>query len=447
MAQIINQKKATFEMANILRSLLTPELTTTIQKYTNFKEFRQRILTPAITLYLFLFAAFVRDSLDSVIHEFNGYSKLFMPTEKPITVSRQAWAKARARIPYAFLRGIFQLIVQIFCNKFCSVIHWKGFRVLAADATRIRLAKNRKLKEIFGSAENRHDNCPPQATLVCLVSVFTGVCIDFVVGVFKAAEIKLTKILLWDLGPKDLVLLDACYFNFGFLAFLLSRGLQFIARAHSNFRMNIIKQIGLGDFLCEIKVSKQMQKKFRVAETFQARVIKFHPKGFRPIILITTLKDPAIASFDEIAMLYSKRWRIELVYRELKHTLDIENIRSHSFHGVHKEIVAQLITNNLIRYTMQEAAIKYGPSDAQVSIKYSFKRAFNAMKKVIEIGICTPKFDIEQVYEKLLKQIVRHRVIERPGRSYPRLFTSRAKKHREKMKKKILQMLKESLYA
>ena len=138
------------------------------------------------------------------------------------------------------------------------------------------------------------------------------------------------------------------------------------------------------------------------------------------MILITSLTDPEFATKLEIAELYTKRWRIEVIYRELKHTLNINNIRSQSAVQVHKEITAQMIANNLVRYAMQEAACKYGGEDKKLAVLYSFKGAYYVMKKIAQIAQGKKLADVKALYEMLLQDIVTHKVVIRPGRHYPR---------------------------
>ena len=60
----------------------------------------------------------------------------------------------------------------------------------------------------------------------------------------------------------------------------------------------------------------------------------------------------------ELIELYSKRWQIEVYFRDLKRTLGMSMLRAKSVDGVQKEILAFVLLYNLIRRVMQQAAVQ-----------------------------------------------------------------------------------------
>ena len=86
-----------------------------------------------------------------------------------------------------------------------------------------------------------------------------------------------------------------------------------------------------------------------------ARLLRYQWPGFRPSWLLTSLHDPQAYPYAELVDLYHRRWQIETIYREWKHGLDIQNLRSHTPAGVIKEIYAHLLLSNLVRWVMTDA--------------------------------------------------------------------------------------------
>ena len=91
-------------------------------------------------------------------------------------------------------------------------------------------------------------------------------------------------------------------------------------------------------------------------EIITARLLRYQWPGFRPSWLLTSLLDVLAHPFGELVDLYHRRWQIETIYREWKHGLDIQNLRSHTPSGVHKEVYAHLLLSNLVRWVMTDAA-------------------------------------------------------------------------------------------
>ncbi len=73
-------------------------------------------------------------------------------------------------------------------------------------------------------------------------------------------------------------------------------------------------------------------------------------------ILVTTLLAPGIASAQEIDRLYTMHWNIEVDFRVIKATLQMDVLRCKSKEMTEKEIAVYLLAYNLVRWTMATAA-------------------------------------------------------------------------------------------
>jgi hypothetical protein len=103
------------------------------------------------------------------------------------------------------------------------------------------------------------------------------------------------------------------------------------------------------------------------------RVIDFQIPGFRPVRLITTIMDPSVTA-KEIVIHYHRRWDIEITYDEIKThqcaTLRGQMptiIRSKRADLVEQELYAIVITYNLLRSLIYEAASKHGKDPRFIS--------------------------------------------------------------------------------
>jgi hypothetical protein len=123
-----------------------------------------------------------------------------------------------------------------------------------------------------------------------------------------------------------------------------------------------------------------------------------------------------LCSREELIDLYHRRWSIETIYREWKHSLDVQNLRSKTPRGILKEVYTHLMLSNLIRYTMTQAV--EGTDLAPVDL--SFLAALTLERKAIaRIGrISCAEYDI--LSGRFLAEMRAAKIRKRPGRSYPR---------------------------
>jgi len=147
-----------------------------------------------------------------------------------------------------------------------------------------------------------------------------------------------------------------------------------------------------------------------------ARLIGYQRPGFRHSYLLTSLSNTRRFQRDELVDLYHRRWQIETLYREWKHGLDIQNLRSHTVQGILKEVHAHLLLNNLVRWIMTEASQRTSCKPVELS----FITALSHIKSALWPMLHLPPRQIAAAYEQLLELIRFARIRHRPGRSYPR---------------------------
>jgi hypothetical protein len=154
-----------------------------------------------------------------------------------------------------------------------------------------------------------------------------------------------------------------------------------------------------------------------------ARLLRYQYPGFRPSYLLTSLSNPRRFSFEELVDLYHRRWQMETFYREWKHTLDIQNLRSHTPRGILKEVHAHLLLSNLVRWIMTEAC----EQTLHKPVELSFLTTLSHMKRTLWLMLHLPPKALAAAYEQLLNLIRAAEIRQRPGRSYARCGDGRVK--------------------
>jgi hypothetical protein len=177
------------------------------------------------------------------------------------------------------------------------------------------------------------------------------------------------------------------------------------------------QSLGSADWLVKFKPSAVARRRCPgLPDRLVCRLVQYQRHGFRPSWLLTSLLSAEGATRDELIELYHRRWSIETIYREWKHGMDIQNLRSHTPVGILKEVHAQLILSNLVRWIMTESAEK----TAQTPLEFSFLSTLTLVKTVLPC-LLHPRRALGIVaYQRLLIEIRSAVIRQRPGRSYPR---------------------------
>ena len=136
-------------------------------------------------------------------------------------------------------------------------------------------------------------------------------------------------------------------------------------------------------------------------EALICRLIRYQRPGFRPSWLLTSLTDTDLCTREELTDLYHRRWSIETIYREWKHSLDIQNLRSQTPRGILKEVHVQLMLSNLMRWIMTEALEGTDQTPVNLSFLVTLTLVRNAVGKIIR----RRTVDYTELSARLLAQI------------------------------------------
>ena len=153
-------------------------------------------------------------------------------------------------------------------------------------------------------------------------------------------------------------------------------------------------------------------------DTWQARVIEYHRKGFRPQKLITSLRCPITYPACEMAALYHERWEIEIGYGEVKtQTQGGTAPRSQNVDRVRQEIWGILIAYNLVRLEIERIAEEAGVPPTRISFVAAFRMICNEWLWSANASPGAIPRHLRQLRENVLLFVLPPR---RSERTYPR---------------------------
>jgi len=165
--------------------------------------------------------------------------------------------------------------------------------------------------------------------------------------------------------------------------------------------------------------------KRRTQERLLVHVIEYtlddptRPGHAQPHRVITTLLDPTRYPALELIVLYHERWEVEITLDELKvhQRLLPRPLRSLKPVGIIQELYALLLAHFVVRFIMHEAGLTYDLDPDCLSFVESLRLIRAAIP---EFQLVNPSHH-DRLWQRLLRDIVRHRLPARRIRTYPRV--------------------------
>jgi hypothetical protein len=408
------------------RSIIPPREFATVARMTDCLPQRKRALTPQVVAWLMMLVALHTTSMTQGLYQAWSWVSHLVPKRRNQCVSEEAFTQARNALPLRFWGILFERLGCRFHKHFDAATRWKGLRVLAGDGSLIDLPNSPQLSKFFGHPKGaKGPGRQPQGRLVALCSVFTGFCVAFKFAPLRFTEHVLLRRLLKFFKPHDLVLLDRGFFSYDLIQSITARSAHYLQRLSDQMARfaETVKRLGPNDWMVRFKPTTAIRWKHpTLPEELRARLIRYQMPGFRPSYLLTSLTDLGEFTRNELVNLYHRRWQIETIYREWKHTLDIQNLRSKSPLGISKEIHAHLIMSNLVRWMMSEAG-----AQSIAPVELSFTTAISHIKSAVSSMVWLPSTRRIGSYRQLLLDIRGAPIRQRSGRSYPRLHDGKVK--------------------
>lgn len=335
------------------------------------------------------------------------------------------------------MRELFYLVGQQLEDKAKGQMLWQGRNVKIVDGSTVLMADTPSNQATFPQVANQQEGSGfPIARLAAVFSLATGCIMDLAIGPYKGkqtGEFALVRELMHCFKPGDVVLGDAYYCSYFFVAFLNAMGVDVVFESHGARNVDFRQGERLGKYDHIVTWKKPAKPEWMdenlyalIPETISMRevAVTISSSGFRPrkLVVVTTMKNPRRVSKPSLILLYKQRWNCELDLRSLKTIMGMEMLRCQTPAMVQKEIWVHLLAYNLIRKVMMEAANLKGVLPRQIS----FKATIQILRAYLPLWQHHQK-SLEEIYPHLLTGIGSSLVRKRPGRSEPRAVKRRPK--------------------
>jgi hypothetical protein len=360
---------------------LQPEAIIAACEEAGYTSWRDRVLTPATTIQLFLL---------QILHGNTACSHL--PHLSGIRFSASAYCQARAKLPL----HLFALLLTRLCTSAQPHVSeegcWHGHRTFLVDGSGGSMPDTPALQQAFGQPTVQRPGCGfPVVRLLGLFHAGTGLLLKLVVAPLLTHDLALVRAVHPSLQAGDVLVADRGLCSYAHLALLAQAGVHAVlrlgARQLVDFtpgrpfvmpgvrRTPAVKGIPRSRWLKALGVHDQLvtwlkpktRPSWLTRETLAAlpealvlREVRYHigTPGFRTreITLVTTLLDAEAYRVSDLAELYRRRWQVETSLAQLKTGMQMDVLHCKTVAGTLKELTVFALVYNLVRLVMLQSA-------------------------------------------------------------------------------------------
>jgi hypothetical protein len=339
------------------------------------------------------------------------------------TVSAQALSKARQHLPLTVFADLNRCLLSL-VEQHVGVPRWHGLRVVAADASDVRLTSRDVTRRVIQYAKVFALYLPGVEMMLhaALYSTSTG-------------ERQMLFEHLDRLGKNDLLVLDRGYPASWLVAALQQRAVHFCMR---------IDGIGgkpVSSFLrgnaAQAIVTLRRPTRHDVADyevdgaPVTVRLIRVVTPEGRVRVLATSLLDDAAWPAADFASLYHQRWRIEEAFKRLKHRMLLEAVSGLSWETHEQDLAAKTLSDNLGALLSLAALAECDgqisdqtptvlQSDSGALLKINRTRAFAHIRQCLPRWLCEGLLPAIDDLARLLHHLAANLIRFMPDRNRPR---------------------------
>jgi Transposase DDE domain len=392
---------------------------------------RKRILTPPITIYLFLLQILHGNTACKHVVHFGQWS-----------FSDSAYCLARKRLPLALFQWLLEKVAATVRSATDDGARWLGHRVWLVDGSSFSMPDEPELQRYFGQPGGQRKGCGfPVAKWLAMFDLATGMLLRAAPAPLRTHEMSQSAAIARELEPGDIVLGDRGFCSYAHLALLSQRSLHGVFRVHQKQLVDFTpgrasgRRAGSKDVAglprsrwvlahsdCDQVVvwyKPKSKPSWMTSEAYEAlpgelrvRALRYRVEvpGYRvrEITLVTTLLDAALYAASALADLYYRRWQVELNFRHIKTTMKMDVLRCETVEGVLKELAVFCLAYNLVRSAMAESARLQGVSADRVSLVDAVRWLIGVEEADASVLVVNPS---------------------RPGRVEPRVVKRRPKQY------------------
>jgi len=323
---------------------------------------RERIYSPLDTLRLFVGQVL---SSDRACQDVVGrrLSERIAQGQPASALNTGSYCDARKRLPITLPVTLGIMIGEGLEAMTPLAWRWQDRPVKLFDGTSISMPDTLSNQQAYPQSREQKPGLGfPIARIGALIGLSSGAILGYQVAACKGkgtGEQSLLTNLLDHLNAGDVLLADALLATWWIIEGASRRGADVVMAQHgvriTDFTHG--QRLGKNDHLAQWPrppkpKTMRAEEYARYPEFLSMREVEVNGR-----ILVTTLLDPTLVSAQSLGALYKMRWNIEVDFRTIKATLEMDVLRCKTQPMVDKEIAVYFLAYNLVRWAMAKAAL------------------------------------------------------------------------------------------
>lgn len=324
--------------------------------------YRERIYPPLDTLRLFVGQVL---SADRACQDVVGrrLSERIAQGQSASALSTSAYCDARQRLPLMLPKSLSDTLGNQLESMTPSAWRWQTRPVKLFDGTTVSMPDTPSNQAAYPqSSEQKPGLGFPIARIGAIIGLASGAICAYQVVACKGkgtGEQSLLMNLLCHLNADDILLADALLTTWWIIESATRRGIDVVMAQHGVRLTDFARGQRLGKQDHVVQWPRPPKPKTMRADEYARypAFITMREVEVNGRILVTTMLDPAMVSAQALGALYKMRWQIEVDFRTIKATLEMDVLRCKTSSMIEKEIAVYFFAYNLVRWAMAKAAL------------------------------------------------------------------------------------------
>jgi hypothetical protein len=392
---------------------------------TRLPEHRERVFPPTETLSLFLTQVMNADQSCQHIVNQAAVQRIAMGI-LPCSTHTGGYCRARQRLPVDLITHLTRFMGERLSEQAPQQWCWRQRRVLLVDGTTVTMPDTPANQHEFPQQGGQLPGLGfPIGRIVGITCLGSGALLNAAIGKFNgkgSGETGLLRSLQDTFQPGDILLGDAFYATYFFMAEMIAKGVDVVMEQHGSRRRSTDFRRGrrLSQRDHVIQINKPNKPDWMRESDYEVAPASITVRECRVAgrVLVTTIGDPSIHK-SELGALYQRRWQIELDIRNIKDTMGMNILGCRTPEMAVKEIWVTLLAYNLIRLMMAQSALLADLLPRTLSFKHCLQLWLSWRQQCLGGG--------NMDYRLLFTLMAQQRIGKRPGRIEPRAVKRRPK--------------------
>jgi hypothetical protein len=297
-------------------------------------------------------------------------------------MSRQEFSAARQKIKWEAFEELHQTSVAGSYQEEWKT--WRGYRVMAADGSFVRLPSDAELVKYYGGLGHEQT-----AAAALLYDLENGIVMDAKIAPVKENERALAEEHLrvsqgldsYKNGHRELIIFDRGYPSHELVKSISDKQIAHLPAAG-------VMRVRKG-FIREEAPGGAKEDRVTLGKTgLQTRTVRLPLTSGEDELLVTNLtKTKAEMEYGAFGELYHKRWGIETKYKELKQKLEAENFSGRLAGNVKQDFYAVMTAANMLSSLVRAANRKARKKREGSGNLYGYKVNVNHAARVFKDGL------------------------------------------------------------